>query len=315
MKLFNKFQSRAFQFSLDLLVQLNSLGHLTEAMVNNLVSQYGLNYADQILRPLMSAGLIECCGKTYTLAPSLRMPSLPISNVEQEYLQYIVHLPEALLFLNDTTLNKLSDAQSSNVLAEIQQYRSDGSTKSPDVTVFRTLLKAIREKRLISNRYTDRTTGTTLESTVLPWRLEYDSRDYRWWVILYNPGENRMIKAHLNNFQKIELLDVAKITDDEIGRAMDELLDPELIVIRVKNERGALERCFLTFESHLFEETRQLSKDYYELKFHFYRFDRTEILKKLLYVGPQVTLCAPTSLREELQTFVCKALDLNFRKN
>jgi len=315
MKLFNKFQSRAFQFSLDLLVQLNCTGRLSERDLNQLVTRYGLSYADQILHPLMSAGLIERTGKDYTLSSSLRMPSLPISNVEQEYLQYILQLPEAALFLNDATIDKLSAMHTHNILSDIQQYRSDGSHLPRNADVFRTFLRAIRERRLISNRYTDRASGETLESTVLPWRMEYDAKDYRWWVILYNPNEKRMIKARLDSFREIALLDGTTIPEEDINLAMDELLDPEPVIIRVKNERGALERCFLLFESHLFEDTRQLSKDFFELRFRFYRFDRTEILKKLLYMGPQVTLCAPSSLQGELLDFVHTALTLNSNAN
>ena len=44
------------------------------------------------------------------------------------------------------------------------------------------------------------------------------------------------------------------------------------------------------------------------MSFRFYQFDRWEILKKLLYLGPAVRLLAPEDLREDLRKLLKNAL-------
>ena len=67
MKLFNKYQSRALQFVLDLLAQLQSTA-LSTSQIQALAQQWGLDYADQVLpqcRFQKQLGLrnLEQCGK------------------------------------------------------------------------------------------------------------------------------------------------------------------------------------------------------------------------------------------------------------
>ena len=72
------------------------------------------------------------------------------------------------------------------------------------------------------------------------------------------------------------------------------------MVLQVTPTRGALERCFLTFEDQLFVETHQENREAFRLCFRWYRFDRGVILRKLLFLGSGVTLLGPASLQEEL---------------
>lgn len=310
MKLFNKFQSRAFQFALDLLVELKQSDRLNRNDIQQMAMQYGLNYL-MVLKPLLGAGIVEQEGQYFQLAEAVQVPSMPISKVEEQYLQYILGLPVAQLFLDEETIEKIGDLEhSDNALRSIQCYRPNGETTVPPKDTFRVLLKAMKENRLIKNTYRVRGEPEPKESIVLPWKLEYDAVDSRWWVILYHPEEKRMIKARLRSFQNIELLGTSSVTSEEIEQAMERLLEPEAIVLRVKDTRGALERCFLAFESQLFEETRKLSEDLFELTFRYYKFDRSEILRRLLYLGSPVTLVRPSSLREELLGLVNQALQV-----
>lgn len=77
---------------------------------------------------------------------------------------------------------------------------------------------------------------------------------------------------------------------------MDRLLEPEPVVLEVRRTRGTLERCFLVLENQLFERTRQVSEDCFYVSFRYYRFDRSEILRRLLYLGPGVRLISPPDL-------------------
>ena len=312
MNLFNKYQSRAFQFALALLARLEGQGSLSSGELDGLARQMGLDYADQAAAPLVRAGILEKRDGRWRRSPECRPFALPPGQLELDYLQYILTLPQAELFLEPETRRRLSQTGGdSSALEDIQRFVPQGEPlpRSPGREGVECLLQAIREGRLIRYRYRTRDTEAYRESEVYPWKLEYSAYDRRWWVILYHPQERRTIKARLDNLRDVELLGPADVSREEIQAAMERLLEPEPVVLRVRKTKGALEWCFLVFENQLFLETEQLSPDAFRLSFQFYRFDRGEILRRLLYLGPAVELLSPQSLRDELLELVEQALE------
>ena len=82
MKLFNKYQSRALQFALDLLAQLQSTA-LSTSQIQALAQQWGLDYADQVIQPLCRAGFLEQTTDGYRLTADGTLPRLPLSAAER----------------------------------------------------------------------------------------------------------------------------------------------------------------------------------------------------------------------------------------
>lgn len=314
MNLFHKYQSRAFQFSLELLALLEARDSLTRKEMDELACRLGLSYADQVAAPLVQAGILEQKDGRWSRGGEFWAFALAPGRAELDYLQYILTLPQAELLLDPETRQTLSQAGGdSGPLRAIQHLAPQGEPlpQSPGRDGVRRLLQAIREKRLVRYRYRTRDTESYRESVVHPWKLEYSAYDRRWWVILYHPQERRTIKARLDNLRDVELLGPSQVAPEEIQAAMERLLEPEPVVLQVRKTRGALERCFLVFENQLFLETEQLSPEAVRLSFQFYRFDQGEILRRLLYLGPAVELLAPQSLREELLALVEQALEQN----
>ena len=311
MKLFYKYQSRAFQFSLTLLARLERQDSLSRQELDGLAREMGLDYADQVLLPLARAGILEQHSGGWRRGTGCRPFVLPPGLAELDYLQYILTLPQAELFRDPDTRQNLSGAGgSSAALASIQRLapRGEPLPRHPGREGIGMLLQAIREERLVRYQYRTKDTELYRESVVRPWKLEYSAYDRRWWAILYHPQERRTIKARLEHLRNVELLGPSGISQAEILAAMERLLEPEPAVLQVQPVRGALERCFLVFENQLFLEPEQLSPQSFRLSFQFYRFDRGEILRRLLYLGPAVELLAPQSLRAELLDLVEQAL-------
>lgn len=312
MNLFHKYQSRAFQFSLELLALLEARDSLTRRDMDGLARRLGLRYADQVAAPLVRAGVLEQKDGCWRRGGEFQLFALSPGRAELDYLQYILTLPQAELLLDPETRQKLSRAGGDGrALGAIQHLAPQGEPlpQYPGREGVRRLLQAIREGRLVRYRYRTRDTERYRESVVRPWKLEYSVYDRRWWAILYHPREGRTIKARLDNLRDVELLGPSEVSPEEIRAAMERLLEPEPVVLRVRKTRGALERCFLVFENQLFLETEQLSPETVRLAFRFYRFDQGEILRRLLYLGPAVELLAPQSLREELLALVEQALE------
>lgn len=312
MKLFNKYQSRTFQFALELMARLEREDALEEKEVQKTARERGLDYAGQVLEPLYRAGILEREGRGCRLSGDLSFPRLPAGHAERAYLKKILRMPESELFLEEPLREKLVDvSEEAEDFADIQDYAPAGEPlpARPGPEGFRVLLSAIHQRFLIQYTYRTRDDDTPRSSVTLPWKLEYSAYDRRWWVILYDSGKKRTIKARLDHLENIQLAGPAEASEEEIEAAMDRLMEPDPVVLRIRRTRGALERCFLVFENQMFEETSQESEDCYRMSFRYYRFDRTEILRRLLYLGPAVTLLGPESLRAELAKLLDAALN------
>lgn len=311
MNLFHKYQSRAFQFTLSLLAKLEAQKSLSREDITLLAGRLRLDYADQVVQPLCQAGILHKQGDKWVAGEHFSPFSLPPGKLEQDYLQYILSLSEAQMFLEPETIQALQNAGGDRTALQAVQRMLPQGTPLPHQLGregMHILLQAIREHRMLRYRYRTREEQCYRESMLQPWKIEYSAYDRRWWVILYDPSEKRTIKACLDNLKDLELREPANTTEMEIEQAMNELLVSEPVVLQVQRTRGALERCFLVFENQLFLETRQMSPEHYQLSFQYYRFDESEILRKLLYLGSAVRLLGPQSLRQKLLELVEMAL-------
>lgn len=312
MKLLDRYQSRVFQFALDVTARLSALNMLTEQEAETAAKRMGLDYADQVLTPLCRAGLLEKIPNGYCLAESIRPFYLAPGQTEKDYLRYILTMPEASLFLPEPMREQLSGINGEqNEFSSIELYAPRGAPPPEGVgpAEMALLLQGIRQRRLIAYRFRTRNSDETVPGITLPWKLEYSAFDRRWWIILYDPGEKRTIKARLGNLLDIQLLGPAHIAEAEVRGALERLLEPEPVVLEVEQDRGALERCFLVFEGQMFLETRQVDDRRCRLSFQYYRFDTHEILRRLLYLGPMVTLLSPAKLKEGLLELLDQALE------
>lgn len=311
MNLFQKYQSRALQFSIDVLSALVKKQELSESEVDALARKNYLAYSDQVMQSLYEAELIlpaERGCKVPLGQPSFRFP---LGRLELDYLQYILRLPEASLFLEEGLREKLEKKlPSTDFFSPVQGFAPQGESEfnfsMPNC--FRKILQAIRQGRRIRYEFCTQREQTLQKSEALPWKLEFSSYDRRWWVILYLAEEKRTVKACLKNLRNIELLGEQRIPQETILDAVDRLLAPEPIVIEVRKEMGAVERCFMVFEHQPFVETEQLPGDLVRMVFRYYRFDEEEILRRLLYLGPMVSLRAPIDLRLKLSELLEQAL-------
>lgn len=313
MKLLNRYHSRVFQFATELMAHLSAEAIVTQKTAEQIAARTGLDYADQVLKPLCDTGILEKTDQGYTTGSGFSPFALSPHKEELDYLKYILAFPEAKLFLPDKTLRKLETVSGSpSKFGHLQYYapKGTGFSGQPRAEDMRRLLKAIRERRMVRYHYRTKDRLDLQESTTLPWKLEYSVFDRRWWIILYEPDQRRTIKARLDNLQSVELLGGTNISEEEISNAIEQLLEPEPVVLEVEPARNALERCFLVFEGQLFLETQQVSENRYRLSFQYHRFDRGEILRRLLYLGSMVTVIEPASMREELLAMVEQALSL-----
>lgn len=151
-------------------------------------------------------------------------------------------------------------------------------------------------------RYSFRTKdcAAEIETEGIPFKIEYDVYEGRWWLLLYYTKEQRPIKAILQNITKAVISDKkADFTEEDIKQAiLSKLTAPERVVLHVENQNNALERTFLIFNNTINRKTKVLSDTTCEISFNY--FSNDPIINKLLFLGSCVTIIKPASLRQEM---------------
>lgn len=304
-KLLNPFQSRLMQFCLDVLSDPQQDG-LENETVKRLAKRYGIHQFKNILDWLTQSGFF---------AQMEVRPRLPMSLMEQEYLQYILdpqHMPEVILFLSEQTRQALAGS-TPEWLAHIQWKKAPGMQlpQNPGPEGFRDIMRAIRQRRMIGYRY--RIQGKQGEQTAvcLPWKLEYSAYDRRWWVILYDINDDRTIKAPLNHLRDIQILSESPVTDQKIISSMEMLRMKQPVELHIRDAHNALQRCFTVFENQEILGSSYSLETGYVLRLNAFQFDREEILRQLLYLGPNVRLEAPQDMKENLRERIIQAKEYN----
>ena len=113
-----------------------------------------------------------------------------------------------------------------------------------DPLVFRALLQAIAEGRMVSCRY--HTQGSKEQKTALhsaPFRLEHSVLDGRWWLLSYSTAEDRPIKSRLENLDGVELEGPHQIDEKQFQEITRRKLAPERAVLHIRSPKNALEWC------------------------------------------------------------------------
>lgn len=314
-ELLNKFQSREMQFALELIARLEGGEALKTAEVAEIAqNQYGLPVYQDLLKWLIRAGFLRI-EEDQVFLSSRPAPVLPMGKLEREYLQYILTLPEAELFLTEQTRQALGGKPPA-WMEHICRFEPKGMQlpRNPGPEGFRLLLEAIKTRRYIRYRYRQKGSRSWQEAKSLPWKLEYSAYDRRWWIILYDSAKKRTIKAALNHLCDVHMEEESGVAETDIVAAMDLLRMDDPVVLRITDSHNALQRCFLTFENQENRNSRRILEDgqlYYELSFDWHRFDEEEILRRLMHLGANVALIRPEPLRQKLIDRVEQAMELN----
>lgn len=207
----------------------------------------------------MPGRVLEQTTDGYRLTADGTLPRLPLSAAERSTLAALLQIPESQLFLEPALWEHLAAlCAGTPAPPSVQRYAPAGEPL-PAASGAGGLPHAAQSgpAALADSLYLlhPGSPDGPRQAEALPWKLEYSAYDRRWWVILYDPGQARTIKARLDNLEEIRLL-ALRVEDGEVEAAMDRLLEPEPVVLEVRRTRGTLERCFLVLENQLFERTR-----------------------------------------------------------
>lgn len=225
----------------------------------------------------------------------------PMSKLETEYLESTLSNEAFNAFLN--CVPEPLKAAGSDVYGFIEKIAPRAKTDTESTCFGANLsmiLQAVYEKRKIFYSYRTNSEAELTPCVSVPYRLEYSAFDGRWWVILYDTNRGSTIKARLDNITGIVLSECHNIPEDTIHASIMNHLSSEYAVLKIKNGLNAFERCFILFENMIDISSRIINDDEAELRFRFFDWDTELIVKKLLFLGKNVTLIEPDHIVKKI---------------
>lgn len=221
-------------------------------------------------------------------------PTMPLTLLERRWLRAISLDPRVALF--DVDLSFVGDVEPlfrPEDVIEIDRY-ADGDDYADEGyrAIFRTLLKAVQERRKVQMTYASRR-GTRKTDVCVPLRLEYSQKDDCFRVLC--AAEKEVATRNVSGVTDCMLLE----------RFEGELPDPERrdarrVTLEITDYRNTLERTSLHF-AHLRKEVVRAGEQKYLMTLWYDPTDETEMVIRVLQFGPMVKAVSPRSFVVEVQ--------------
>ncbi len=244
------------------------------------------------------------------------IPTMPLSMLQKRWLKALCNDKRIRLFVDDEVLANLkSNLKDIEPLFTENDYYlydkySDGDPydDAEYIKNFRTVIKAIHQKKKISLEYTGRF-GQQKRFICEPYKIEYSEKDDKFRII-------SKVKNHHS------ILNVARINTCELteNSMVDEISEEDLpynrrasVTLEIYNERKAMERVMFAF-AHFEKSAIQISDDIYQLTLNYDSFDETELVIRVLSFGPMVKVIEPASFRRLIQERISNQIELMKRK-
>lgn len=217
-------------------------------------------------------------------------PSMPLTTLQKRWLKALLLDRRIALFAPSTAgLEDVEPLYRPETFVLFDQY-ADGDPYEDEnyIRCFRTVLRAIREQRMLRVRFHDHS-GRRHAITCAPYRLEYSEKDDKFRLL--SAGNRRRYIVNLSRVQACTLLEAAPGRFHPPRKHLQEL---ELLL---HDERNGLERVLLHF-SHFEKETRRLDQRLYQIKLRYDRADETELLIRILSFGPVLEVRSPPAFAD-----------------
>ena len=229
-------------------------------------------------------------------------PTMPLTILQKRWLKALLSDPRIALFDPDPTgLEDIEPLYKQDTFILFDRYADGDPYDDPGYAAcFRTVLRAVREKRMIRVRFRGHT-GTRHSFECAPYRLEYSVKDDKFRLLA--TGKRRLDVINLARICFCELLD--EYDPKSVAWPKEHLKELTLLL---RDERNALERVLLHF-SHFEKETIKLEDRLYQIKLRYDKNDETELLIRVLSFGPVLEVKAPTEFIQLMRNRIQKQID------
>ncbi|GKX65959.1 WYL domain-containing protein [Inconstantimicrobium mannanitabidum] len=240
------------------------------------------------------------------------------SKVEKEWLNGLIKEPIVQVLLGREIVSKLEKAlininEGNNNIIEFTNKikRNFGYDYDNVANVFFTILQGIIKETPIRYTNVDKYGNEYIDKLALPIRIEYSIKDDVLRASLYSIEDNRSVLVNLHTLREVKIDEDTKleINREQILKKLRESKYCDTpITLELQDTRGVVERCFMSFSS--FERTsRELDKGKYEMDIYYYTFDESEVINKILSLGPYVKVKSPERVKNILIDRIKKAYE------
>lgn len=265
-----------------------------EKALQKAVSKYAFAESALTVLPSLKSGKWQLVHPDMTTALKHK-PTMPLTTLQKQWLKAISLDPRVRLF--PVKLPALDGVQPLFTPSDYCVYDkySDGDPFEDDEykRQFRVVLRAIRTSKHIRFEMSDKS-GEKMIVICKPLRLEYSEKDDKFRII--TAGSCRVSTVNLARIQGCTPYDNAH----GCGRSSEKRIKKEkydTVVLRLKDERKALERFMLHF-AHLEKRTEKTGKSAYTVQMRFPHKDEAEMVIRILSFGPLVEVIASDRFRE-----------------
>ena len=231
--------------------------------------------------------------------PLKRAPGMPLSALEKRWLKSLLLDPRIALF--DPPTEGLEDVEplfDPEVFVFYDRCADGDPYGDPRyIRVFRTLLRAMEERRRVRVRFQS-ARGRRRSDVCIPYTLEYSAKDDKF-RLLASSGR-QTLTVNVARIASAVLLDAYSAEEYRPVNYRETSL-----TMLLTDERNALERALLHF-SDLEKETEQLDGKHYKITIWYRQVDETELLIRILSFGPVLKVTEPAGLVAQLRARIAR---------
>lgn len=334
MELFNKYKNKNFAFITNYInncVNDDSLALTEEAIKEQLSGASQSSFEEFLLaltnacdtRESYNANILYCQNDVMLPLRQIPIPVRP-SLAEKAWLYYILQNSKSELFLEMETKQKLLSALEN----EIEKYRYhikadyiDIRSLSPDnqlviteefLTNFKTIVSAIKQHRRLFVTNTTFSGQVYQDQEVYPYKLEYSAQFDSFSLSCYPLDTKRPVKMNLTNLSAVKSGDEIEKYDQFLSDFEKQLINTKEKVpvsIEIKNQAEAYDRCAYLFSSY---DTFCYDKrnDSLIMNIYYYRFQKDEIIRNILFLGHYVKVVSPKNIVDEIISEITAAYNV-----
>ena len=331
MALFNKYKNKNFAFItnyINICINDDSLA-LTEDEIKKQLSGASQSSFEEFLLALTNtyntnesynADILYC--QNDVMLPLRQIP-VPVraSLAEKAWLYYILQNSKSDLFLEAETKQKLLSALENEIdkcRYPVKADYVDIRSLSPDnqliitedfLANFKTIVSAIKQHRRLFVTNTTFSGQVYKNQEVCPYKLEYSAQFDSFSLSCSPLDTKRPVKMNLTNLSVVKLGDEIEKYDHFLSDFEMQLKNTKEkipVSIEIKNQAEAYDRCAYLFSSY---DTFCYDKgnDILIMNIYYYRFQKSEIIRNILFLGHYVKVVSPKNIVDEVASEITAA--------
>lgn len=239
--------------------------------------------------------------------PLQSKPRTPLTTLEKQWLKALLLDPRVRLFApSEEGLEEVEPLFTPEQFVYFDRYADgDDYADARYIERFRTILRAMREKRRLRVRFHGHR-GRRQSWICIPYKLEYSSKDDKFRLITGFNG--KPLTVNLSRIDSVQLL--GPWTEEEYRPPREW---EKTLVMELTDSRNALERAMLHF-SDLEKETERIDDRRYRITLRYRQSDETEILIRILSFGPVLKVTEPEGMVAQIRERLERQMALTARE-